>query len=287
MATAPRATDSSWIVVAVRALLVALAAGAVVAATIASGRGPSAAARHYACPMHSEVTAAQPGDCPICGMALAELDATAGPAMTHAATAGGAEAIALGALRASAEATSLLRFSVAPVRRNALPGEIFAPAVVEADGTIAARLYRDELASLDADETAELVPSTSPAAPIAIQRSGPPPIVADDDRALARVEFRASPGQAAPPPGQIGWVKLAYKIRAMLVVRSTAILSAPDGPYVLVFSAVRGALTRRPIEIGKEYAGMTAVVSGLRDKELVVMANAFALDAERRLQVAP
>jgi hypothetical protein len=32
---------------------------------------------------------------------------------------------------------------------------------------------------------------------------------------------------------------------------------------------------------------MTAVVSGLRDKEFVVMANAFSVDAERRLQAAP
>jgi hypothetical protein len=54
-----------------------------------------------------------------------------------------------------------------------------------------------------------------------------------------------------------------------------------------VFSNQRGGLTRRRIEVGKDYAGMTAVVSGLRDKEFVVMANAFSVDAERRLQAAP
>jgi multidrug efflux pump subunit AcrA (membrane-fusion protein) len=73
----------------------------------------------------------------------------------------------------------------------------------------------------------------------------------------------------------------------MLMVRSAAVLQGADGPYVLVFSAERGALTRRRVEIGKEYSGMTAVVSGLRDKEFVVMANTYAFDAERRLQDAP
>jgi hypothetical protein len=283
-----RSTDrAAPLVVVVRLLLVAVAAGAVVLALAASRRQGPSVARRYACPMHSEVTAAEPGDCPICGMALEEVDAPSGTALRRETTTAVAEAIALRALRASAEATNLLRFSVAPARRNALPGEVYAPAVVEDDGVIAAQLYRDELAALVPDEAAELVPAAAPAAPIAIRRDATPAVVARGDDALARVEFRPAPGTAALPPGQAGWVKLGYKIRAMLVVRSTAIVHAPDGHYVLVFSAQRGQLTRRRVEIGKEYAGMTAIVSGLRDKELVVMANTAALDAERRLQAAP
>jgi hypothetical protein len=207
--------------------------------------------------------------------------------MMREATRNGAEAIALAALRASAEATSLLRFSIAQARRNALPGEVYAPAMVDTDGTIVAQLYRDEVASLASDELAELMPSASPGAAVKIRRDATPPLVTDPDDAIARVTFRPEPGATAPPPGQIGWVKLAYKIRAMLVVKSPAIINARDGRYVLVFSAQRGQLTRRRVEIGKEYSGMTAVVSGLRDKEFVVMANTSALDAERRLQAAP
>jgi hypothetical protein len=73
----------------------------------------------------------------------------------------------------------------------------------------------------------------------------------------------------------------------MLVVKSAAIINARDGRYVLVFSSQRGQLIRRRVEIGKEYSGMTAIVSGLRDKDFVVMANTSAFDAERRLQAAP
>ena len=281
----------SAIVLAARVLIGALAAGAVVGALVVSRSGPPANAQRYACPMHSEVTAAEPGDCPICGMALEEVDPASPPAsrgaIAHEAAERSRDDIALAGLRESDEAISLLRFSVAPARRNALPGEVFAPAVVEADGTITALLYRDELASLTPDERAELVPSARGRAALAIERVPDAPVAAVPDAALVQVAFRPAAGQPAAPAGEVGWVKLGYKIRAMLVVRSTAILRGPDGRYVLVFSAQRGQLTRRRVEVGKEYAGMTAIVAGLRDKEFVVMANTYALDAERRLKAAP
>jgi hypothetical protein len=198
-----------------------------------------------------------------------------------------ADQVGFAQLRVSYEATLLMRFAVAAVRRNAVPGEVFAPAIVAPDGEIIAQLYRDELASLAADEIAAWIPSRTPAAMVEVQRDETPPVVAGPGDAVARIGFRATPRGPAPPPGQVGWVKLAYKSRAMLIVRSAAILPSPEGPYVLVFSNQRGGLTRRRIEVGKDYAGMTAVVSGLRDKEFVVMANAFSVDAERRLQAVP
>jgi len=277
--------------VIVRVALVALAASAVVAAAVASRRDAPASARRYSCPMHSEVTAATPGDCPICGMALEEVGASAPAALPKAGA--GSESVAFTTLRASNEATNLLKFSVAQARRNSLPGEVIAPASVGPDGEVVAQLYRDELASLTPGETAEFQPSAPPGAPdqaraaLSVRRSDTPPSPPGPRDATARVEFRAERGAAAPRSGQVGWLKLAYKTRAMLVVRSAAIVPSPDGPYVLVFSAERGALTRRRIEIGKDYSGMTAVVAGLRDKEFVVMANTFAFDAERRLEVTP
>src|SRR3954470_13124631 len=104
------------IIVAIRVLLVVLAAGAVVVAWAASrGDGPSVAHR-YVCPMHSEVTASSPGDCPICGMALEEADASTRAAMLRAPAAGDtAEQVPFSELRTSTEATLLLRFAVAQV----------------------------------------------------------------------------------------------------------------------------------------------------------------------------
>jgi hypothetical protein len=271
------------LVIATRIALVIAAACAVVAAVIAARDGGPA--RRFACPMHSEVTADQPGDCPICGMALVLVGPGGAPALP-AAPAGDAETVALAAVRSSPEAQSMLRFSIAPAHRDVIPGEVFAPARVALDGTIAAQLYRDQLSSLAVGEAAELIPAAASSAPIPIVRTAQPPDTPADPEGLARVSFRAAPGHTAPP-GLIGWVKLAYKTRPMLVVRSVAVVHAADGPYVLVFSAQRGQLIKRRVELGQDYGGMTAIVSGLRDRELVVMSNTFALDAERRQRAAP
>ena len=279
----PRTTTRSTpLVVVLRIALAALAAGAVVAAVLVSRGGTASQARRYVCPMHSEVTSSHPGDCPICGMALEVVDAANHAAMPGDPAASGAQDIALTALRASEEARRLLRFSVAPARRNVLPAEVFAPAIAEADGTITAKLYRDELTTLAADEHAEFVPASAPDAPIKVQRDAQEPAI---HTTMADVKFRPEAG-TAPPPGQVGWIKLAYKSRDMLVVRSSSVIHSAEGPYVLVFSAQKGNLTRRMVEFGKEWEGMTAIVGGVRDKEFVVMGDTFSFDAERRLQAA-
>lgn len=281
---------SAPLVVALRIALVAIAAGAVVGAVLIRRGGSALAERRFTCPMHSEVASSHPGDCPICGMALEELDAAHHVAMPGDPAASGAPDIALAALRASDEARKLLRFSVVPARRNVLPGEVFAPAIVEADGAITARLYRDELATLGPDERAEFVPSAAPDAPTHVVRDAAEPMIHSP---LADVRFRPVPGAGGvagaggPPPGQVGWIKLAYRTRDMLVVRTSSVIQGPDGPYVLVFSAQKGTLARRPVELGKEWEGMTAIVGGVRDKEFVVMGDAFSFDAERRQQAAP
>jgi multidrug efflux pump subunit AcrA (membrane-fusion protein) len=269
------------VVVAVRVLMAVLAGGAVVAAAVVSRRDEPAVARRYACPMHGEVTASVPGDCPICGMALEDVDGAVGAVLPHRIATGAADTIALAPLRDTTDFANLLRFSVAKARRNTFRGEVYAPAIANADGTVIAQLYRDELASLAPDELAELVPAAAPGTPIQLRRDVAPPVV---HGAIAEVGFRVEPGASVTAPLEVGWVKLGYKVRAALVVRSAGIVNSPDGPYVLVLSADRSALARRRIEIGKDYDGMTAVVSGLTDKDFVVMANTFSFDAERRLQ---
>jgi hypothetical protein len=289
----PRTTNTlaAALVVAVRVLLVVLAAGAVVTAVVVSRRDRPAVVRRYSCPMHSEVTASGPGDCPICGMALEDTGgASGGPmAVMPRAAPDSDDAVAdndtlgIATLRGSTESIKLLRASVAKARHNAFRGELHTPAISEADGTVTAQLYRDELASLAPDELAELVPATAPDAPIRLRRDAIPPLI---QGALARIRFHVEPGASASTPAGAGWIKLANKVRAVLVVRSTAIINSPDGPYVLVFSADRGAITRRRVEIGKDYGGMTAIMSGLSDKDYVVMANTYSFDAERRQKAA-
>jgi hypothetical protein len=70
----------------------------------------------------------------------------------------------------------------------------------------------------------------------------------------------------------------------MLVVPSSAVLESSDGPYVLAYSPADRTFTKRPVETGKVFTGFTAVVSGLREREVIVAMNAFFFDAERRMQ---
>jgi hypothetical protein len=296
----PRTTNAfaAALVVAVRVLLVVLAAAAVVTAVVVSRREHAVVVRRYSCPMHSEVTASSPGDCPICGMALEETGPGTGPTGGPIAGSMGGmprgakdgddavaedDTIGIATLRGSTESTKLLRFSVARARHNAFRGEVHTPAISEADGTVTAQLYRDELASLAPDDLVELIPASAPGTRIKLQRDAIPPLI---QGAIARVRFHAEPGSFASSPAGTGWVKLPNKVRPVLVVRSQGIVNAPDGPYVLVFSADRGAITKRHVEIGKDYGGMTAVMSGLSDKDYVVMANTYSFDAERRLKAA-
>src|SRR5881394_2253968 len=95
----PRTTARpAQLVVVLRVALVALAAGAVVAGFLVSRGGTASQARRYICPMHSEVTSSRPGDCPICGMALEEVDAANHVAMPDDPAATGAQDIAVSAL---------------------------------------------------------------------------------------------------------------------------------------------------------------------------------------------
>src|SRR3954451_14568227 len=101
MLTEARTVTRSAHVIVLRIALVAIASGAVVAGFLLSRGGAGSRARRYVCPMHSEVSSAQSGDCPICGMALEELDATSRAAAAGEPT--GTEDIALTAVRSSAE----------------------------------------------------------------------------------------------------------------------------------------------------------------------------------------
>jgi hypothetical protein len=254
----------------------------------------------YACPMHPEVTAGAPGECPICGMALLkagtfsreEVPALGGPMAADRDDAVAAAEILSKA--AGGVAPNLLGYYPSPLRKHMLRYEVYAPAWVEKPGVVAALLYGDQLPSLEPGEHAVLTPTTDPATQVevALAFDAPEPW----DRSMSLVRLRPvptpppaprSPRPSPLPPGTVGWVKFAPRSRPMDVIPANAVLQSPAGPYVLVFARDRGTVTKRAVEIGRTTTGVAAVLSGLAPREMVVSVNAFFWDAERRLHADP
>src|SRR5262249_3164010 len=128
------------LVVAARAILLVLAAGAATYAFVlgrSNARTAQSSKVRYVCPMHPEATAAAPGSCPICGMALSEVR---------------------GAVTAQEPArpdVNLRQQGIVDVaRRRGFSQEQRASAWVAENGSVRALLYQDEAGSPDPGEWA-------------------------------------------------------------------------------------------------------------------------------------
>jgi Heavy metal binding domain len=271
------------VIVALRVLLLAVAAAAL-AAAVAIGLGgdgrqanPAVAVR-YACPMHPEVRAGAPGECPICRMALERVGHPAGP-LTHANAAENADFAAVENVRRH----NIVDF----VRRRSLlvpSRELRGPASVGADGDVTALFYDDEIAALDDAEPGTFTPTAAPGVVIALRRVAGP--AGRWDRSTARIRFRPVAGRPGPrlSVGEAGWVELQPRPRQVLAVPASAVVQSPEGPYVLAWTGSGFNFEKRSIEIGETFLkqGLVVVLSGLRVNERVVGRATFFLEADRR-----
>lgn len=259
-------------------LLVAAAAAVLVAGIVAfRDRGDGSSGVRYACPMHPEVRASAPGSCPICQMALEPVGRAPGDGKGHAGMASMSDMTAVDNVRKH----KIIDF----VRvRSLLPNlrEIRGAARVDDDQQISAILYDDQIDALAPDEPGMFTPTASPATEIPVTRIAGPAV--RHDRSTSMIRFRATGSAGGLTPGQVGWLRLASKSRAVLGVPASAVLQSPDGPYVLAWKP-GSQFEKRPIEIGETFSrqGFVVVLSGLRASDRVVSRATFFLDADRRL----
>lgn len=268
-------------IVALRVLLLIAAAAAVLVAGVIAlrDRSEGGSGVRYACPMHPEVRTTAPGSCPICQMALEPVGRAPG-GKGHAGMASMPDMTAVDNVRKH----KIIDF----VRvRSLLPNlrEIRGAARVDDDHQLSVVLYDDQIDALGPDEPGTFVPTASPATAVPVVRSAGVATRHDASTSVIRFHVASAAGASSPlPPGQVGWLKLASKSRAVLGVPVSAVLQSPEGPYVLAWKPGQ-QFEKRPIEIGETFSrqGFVVVLSGLRASDRVVSRATFFLDADRRL----
>jgi hypothetical protein len=267
--------SSSRMIVLARALLLALAAAAVVTGFVVTRQSaprPLASGVVYVCPMHPAVTSATPGECPICRMALER---------QAAGTAAEPTSLTL------PHGLKLAGFdSVSRVKQFESSFDMRAWAWAETRDVGVALYPRDQAEMLKPGEEGLFEPQSGPRGPlphgIKVHLTDQAPEPWDASTALVRFRLDAHAG-AALEPKEIGSIKFALRLRNGLVVKESAIIQSPEGPYVLIASADRKTFTKRPVEIGATMYEYADVVGGLRENEYAVALHTFVLDTERRL----
>ena len=232
----------------------------------------------YVCPMHPEIVSRTPGECPICQMALERVTDDSGKA-------------------ASATDSSLVNV----VKRQVVTQLIRAPAWLGENGVVTAVLHKDDLIGLPPGSHALFFGTKTSRAGLDVRLAAEQPV--PWDAATSQARFRAA--AAAPSRNaaakaaaraDTGWLDIAPRPRALLVVPSNAVLYTAEGPYVVAVSPDGQMFSKRPVEIGrildsgylaelsKDRFGAIVVLSGLGENDRVVVEDTFFLDAERRLQ---
>jgi hypothetical protein len=261
-------------------LLIAAASAVAIAVSIAArGRGGDATIR-YACPMHLDVRSANPGECPICRMALERVGFVPGSVKPYLEAAGTVDLRAIDNVKKHNVVDFVRRHALLPVLR-----ELRGPAWVDDDGTIAAIFYNDQIEAMAPDETASFRASAPSAATIAARRTADAPVSRDRSTSLIRFRPTRPLAHRASTSAEIGWLEVGAAPRARCWAwrrrrccsRRRALRAGLVGHgYTFVQTADRD---RRDLP----QARLVSVLSGLQPNDRVIARATFFVDADRSM----
>jgi Heavy metal binding domain len=255
--------------------------GALALTVVASWAWPARGVRQvaasvFACPMHAEVTAASPGTCPVCRMALAAMVEAAPIARDERAPDG------LVAITLSEASASEAGVTTAPVAAAAHAEVLAVPA------RVTARTGRGAMVTADLEGN---VPFATGAQVTWRRADGAPPtrgriarIDREEEMRAHLLHVRIELPDDASALAAAGVVELLLPGARELVVPTDAVVLTAAAAHVFV--ANDGHLQPRRIALGEPRPGGFAVAGGLTEGERVVTGGTFFVDAESRLRAA-
>ena len=230
----------------------------------------SEGAAHYTCSMDPSVRAREPGQCPICGMALTPVtEQQRSSDLVHV---DGASLPRIGVRVAAAGERSLRRRIVA------------VGAVTEAVGAEGAAAQVDARVDQASEVESGLpVAVLLPALPL-VELSGTIEQVSPEpDTGGARLRVAVQDPGSLLRPGMHAEVHIHIDLPASLVVPARAVIVAGERRIVFVDRG-KGLFEPRAIATGAQEGGFIQVRKGLQAGDRVVMSGTFLLAAENRIR---
>jgi hypothetical protein len=247
--------------------------------------------RAFACPMHTKETSGGPSECPICGMAMEKIAKMRSHGALSLRVPPDFESAPWNweAFPTRSVPTTDGKPRIAKPTKRVHVEDVRAAAWCDEQDRVFAVIYEDELVALRPGDKGVFYRFKSPQSPIPVILSDLEPrkwdhvtfsLVFHVDQSTSDDHEHPDLPSAELGVGDMGWVEMPNRSRALLSIPEDALLMSGRERYV-VLVLPNGSFLRRQVHVGTFVNGYAAVLEGLTEHDSVVVGNAFFPDIER------